>query len=116
MVAYHIIKSLAIFLLVLQSTASFKPTMIHNKDALCRRQAMSLIGCGAALLLRNKQARAVTVEDNPPLTPEQMIEYEKLLQDAKRIQHIIDINIKAADNELNEMDKKLKGNSTALHK
>jgi len=44
--------------------------------------------------------------ENKPLTPEEMEEYNKLLEEAKRIQNIIDLNIKAADEELREIEEK----------
>jgi hypothetical protein len=63
---------------------------------------------GGALLLKNKIVNA----HDRPLTEEEMIEYNKLLEEAKRIQNIIDINIKAADEEFNKIENNLKKNST----
>lgn len=47
-------------------------------------------------------------EDNRPLTPEEMEEYNRLLEEAKRIKSIIDANIKAADEELAKTKQELR--------
>jgi hypothetical protein len=49
-------------------------------------------------------------EENRPLTPEEMEEYNRLLEEAKRIQSIIDSNIKAADEEFAKRLKEIQKN------
>jgi septal ring factor EnvC (AmiA/AmiB activator) len=47
-------------------------------------------------------------QDNRPLTPEEMEEYNRLLEEAKRIKSIIDANIKAADEEFAKTKQELR--------
>ena len=66
-----------------------------------------LIGCLSSSICPRKAVYATTV-DNPPLTPAEMEEYNRLLKEAKRIQQIIDVNIKAANRTLEDDLFKLK--------
>jgi len=45
---------------------------------------------------------------NRPLTPEEIEEYNRLFEEAKRIKSIIDANIKAADEELAKTKQELR--------
>lgn len=50
-----------------------------------------------------KPANSVAQEENKPLTPEEMGEYNRLLEQAKRIQDIIDINKQQLDDGENTL-------------
>lgn len=80
-----------------------------------RKVMLRLIGCNIAGLAIMPLTPATFADDdnnnNPPLTPEQMEEYNKLLKDAERIKSIIDANKKALipdDGETNDLEKFLK--------
>lgn len=87
----------------LQGTAYVIPCHIG------RRHFIS--SCIAGITLRKQfissaEAAQDVNDDNPPLSAEEMKEYEKLLKEAERIKNIIDLNIKAADEELKIIESK----------
>lgn len=86
-------------LLFIQLVSSFDLT-----PSITRRYLLRSLGTGICLI----SDKVLANDDNPPLTPAEMEEYKKLLQEAERIQKIIDINIKAQDEAL----KNIKFNNT----
>lgn len=50
---------------------------------------------GVSTIFNKLPVYAETKEDNPPLTPEEMEEYKKLLIEAERIESVINANKKA---------------------
>ena len=84
------IKYILTFCLLIQSVSSF-----NINQMLSRRSILA-----SSICLMTDKVLAIDNKDNPPLTPAEMEEYKKLLKEAKRIQSIIDMNIKAQDEAL----------------
>jgi len=86
-------KFLLFVCLLIQKTGCFDPsTMIVS-----RRQMVKLLGVG---ICYPNLALAEDDPANPKLTEAEMEEYNRLLKEAKRIQSIIDINVKAAEENM----------------
>ena len=79
-----------------------------NKSYISRKNLLNIASiCVANKLLYNPKLALAINEDNPPLTPEQMEEYKKLLKDAERIKIIISANKDALINDENGVKKYL---------
>jgi hypothetical protein len=88
------------------------PALIESLDAfklptasMERRHMLKLI---PTLTLVSPVICKAQEPENNPLTPEEMEEYERLLEEAKKIQSIIDSNIKAANDEFEKQLRELK--------
>jgi len=95
-----------------------------------RRNSLKLIGASTCSLLIKKSANAEIKlrevpnpengngnennenKDNPPLTPEEMEEYQRLLKEAEKIKGIIDANKRAFLEEEKGFKEKLKQSAT----
>lgn len=99
-----------------------------NSSILSRRNSLKLIGASVCSLLIKKSANAeiklrevpnpdngnenTENKDNPPLTPEEMEEYQRLLKEAEKIKGIIDANKRAFLEEEKGFKEKLKQSAT----
>jgi hypothetical protein len=97
------IKYLLIMLALIQSLDALNLSNV----AIGRRCMLKLIP--ALTLLPPMICQSEEIE-NKPLTKEEMEEYERLLEQAKRIQSIIDSNIKASNEQFEKQLKELKKN------
>ena len=79
-------------LLWLQQCYAFRAPCIVS-----RRNMLLLSTC--AVIPALKPANTIAQEENKPLTPDEMDEYNRLLEQAKRIQDIIDIHKQQLDDE-----------------
>jgi len=86
---------------LLQYVSGFNPT------AFISRRNLMMTCISSAICFRRPSDVDAEIE-NKPLTPAEMEEYKRLLKEAERIQMIIDINIKAANQTLNDDLLKLK--------
>ena len=87
-----------------------KNTIIQ--EALCRRQFLGFLTKGT--LIYPLIVQDVKAQDRP-LTDEEMKEYNKLLEEAKRIKNIIDANVNASKkllltDEENDLEKYIREN------
>lgn len=76
---------------------------LTSLNAMDRRTFSGLLGCIATGICFTQPSYAVESakpDDNRPLTEAEMEEYNKLLEEAKRIQNIIDVNKKAAEQDM----------------
>ncbi len=96
-----------LFKLLLLSTMcylsyAFNQCVPKTSTTISRRNICTLIGA-SVILPKNVRAE----EENRPLTPEEMEEYNKLLKDAERIKAIIDANKRSliGDDEENGIKK-----------
>lgn len=101
MVFKYVIFILSIFEIV----SSFK---ILPLNTMIMRRSLIVSTLLSPLPLISQKVNADEDQDNIPLTPEEMEEYNRLLEEAKRIKSIIDANIKAADEELAKTKQELR--------
>jgi septal ring factor EnvC (AmiA/AmiB activator) len=101
MVVKYIIFILSIFEIV----SSFK---ILPLNTMITRRSLIQSALLTPLPLILQKVNADEDDNNRPLTPEEMEEYNRLLEEAKRIKSIIDANIKAADEELSKTKQELR--------
>ena len=101
MVFKYVIFILSIFEIV----SSFK---ILPLNTMIMRRSLIVSTLLSPLPLISQKVNADEDNDNRPLTPEEMEEYNRLLEKAKRIKSIIDANIKAADDELAKTKQELR--------
>ncbi len=101
MVFKYVIFILSIFEIV----SSFK---ILPLNTMIMRRSLIVSTLLSPLPLISQKVNADEDQDNRPLTPEEMEEYNRLLEEAKRIKSIIDANIKAADEELAKTKQELR--------
>lgn len=73
---------------------------IHH---IARRNALNIL-VGSTCTIIHVQAIA---QENKQLTPEELLEYNKLLDQAKRIQDIIDVNKKALEEQNKDILKNI---------
>lgn len=72
---------------------------INVGTGISRRQL--LMGIGACAVLQKQKPALAIDEENRPLTPAEMEEYNKLLKDAERIQSIIKATKEGFERDLN---------------
>ena len=76
---------------------------LTSLNAMDRRTFSGLIGgiaSGICFAQSSFAVESAKPDDNRPLTEAEMEEYNKLLEEAKRIQNIIDVNKKAAEQDM----------------
>jgi len=96
-----------IFILsIFEIVSSFKMQLPLNTMITRRNLIVSSLLTHLPLILQ--KVNADEEQDNRPLTPEEMEEYNRLLEEAKRIKSIIDANIKAADEEFAKTKQELR--------
>jgi len=110
----QLLKFILLSILCSLSSAFNQHVIIKGTPPISRRNICTLIG---AYIMVPKNVRAE--EENRPLTPEEMQEYNRLLKDAERIKAIIDANKKSliSDDEENGIKKywgQKKQNATKL--
>ena len=90
---------------------------MHN-NLICRRHILNILTKAPVLIPFTSVAQP---SENRPLTPAEMEEYNKLLEEAKRIRSIIDTNINASKkllmtDEENDLEKYIRENKIQKHK
>lgn len=104
MISYtYVLLFLSTFLDSVSSLKQGITPILSNNINITRRNLIKLI----PMLTLVKPLRCNAEEENKPLTPQEMEEYNRLLEEAKRIQSIIDANIKASDEAFNKRLKDL---------
>lgn len=102
-------KYVLLFVVFIESVSAFNlNNAIAQNTAISRRGLLKLIPTLTLFAPAVPTLSASPEEENKPLTPEEMEEYNRLLEEAKRIQSIIDANIKASDEEFARRLKELK--------
>lgn len=86
----------------------FKVVSGFNINSWITRRNFVMTCVSSAICFKESIPVKASENENKPLTPEEMEEYKRLLKEAERIQMIIDINIKAANQTLNDDLLKLK--------
>lgn len=129
-IQYTIVMSRTLRLFIL--TILLCETLSYNchSSIFNRRNSLKLIGASTCSLLIKKSANAEIKlrevpnpengngnennenKDNPPLTPEEMEEYQRLLKEAEKIKGIIDANKRAFLEEEKGFKEKLKQSAT----
>lgn len=100
-----VVKYFIFILSIFEVVSSFK---IVPLNTIITRRSLIQSALLAPLPLISQKVNADEDEDNRPLTPKEMEEYNRLLEEAKRIKNIIDANIKAADEELAKTKQELR--------
>lgn len=125
-ILYIIVMSSTLRLFLLTILLSETLSYNYHSSIIQRRNYIKLIVASACSVLIKKSANAeiklrevpnpenenTENKDNPPLTPEEMEEYQRLLKEAEKIKSIIDANKKAFLEEEKGFKEKLKQSST----